>query len=189
MPGPVFIETDRLELRTVEAEDADTIQRARMHPEIRRYISPFRAPRSREDVADEVPADDGVRLLVVPAEDEPAVDGENGAVGQASLDYVNEGDGWANISFWLFPAARGRGYATEAAAHLVEFAFRQRGLRRITANALAPNTGSIAVLERLGFAHEGTQREKTMVDGEYVDVSFYGLLRREWDGVDAVLSG
>jgi RimJ/RimL family protein N-acetyltransferase len=43
------------------------------------------------------------------------------------------------------------------------------------------------VLERLGFVHEGTQREKEVVDGEYVDLEFYGLLRREWDGVDAVL--
>lgn len=188
MPGPVFIETDRLDLRTVEAEDADIIQRARMHPEIRQYISGFRAPRSREDVAEEVPSDEGVRLLVVPNDGEPAVDGEGDVVGQVSLDYVDEGDGWANLSFWLFPAAQGRGYATEAAAHLVEFAFRQRGLRRITANALAPNEGSIAVLERLGFAHEGTQREKTVVDGEHVDVVFYGLLRRKWEGVDAVAS-
>lgn len=183
MPGPVFIETDRLELRTVEAGDADVIQRGRMHPEVRRYISGFDAPRSNEAVSEEVPNDDGVRLLVVPKT------GAKGGrpVGQASLDYIDEGDGWANLSFWLFPSAQGHGYATEAAAHLVAFAFRERGLRRITANAAAPNECSAAVLERLGFVHEGTQREKTMVDGEYVDLEFYGLLRREWEGVEGVL--
>lgn len=183
MPGPVFVGTERLELRTVEAEDAKLVQRARMHPEIRRYIAGFRAPRSQDHVAEDVPSDDGVSLLVVPTEGDIA--GE--PVGQAALDYVHEGDGWANISFWLLPAARGHGYATEAAANLIAFGFRERGLRRITANALAPNEGSIAVLERLGFVHEGTQREKSMADGEYVDVELFGLLRREWDGVDAVL--
>lgn len=183
MPGPVFIETERLELRTVETEDADIVQQGRMDAEIRRYITGFGAPRSRAAVADEVPADDGVHLFVVPRT------GEHGGrpVGQAALDHIDEADGWANISFWLFPEAQGSGYATEAAAHLVAFAFRERGLRRITANAVAPNEGSIAVLERLGFTHEGTQREKTTVDGEYVDLKLYGLLRREWPGVDAVL--
>lgn len=185
MPGPVFVETDRLELRTVEASDADLIQRARMHPEVRRYVSGFRAPRSREAVADEVPADDAVSLLFVPR----AGDHEGQPVGQVALDHVDEADGWANLSFWLLPDARGNGYATEAAAELVAFGFRERGLRRVTANALAPNAGSIAVLERLGFSHEGTQREKTIVDGEYVDLEFFGLLRREWKGVDAVLDG
>lgn len=183
MPGPVYIETERLELRTVEAGDADVVQRARMHPEVRRYISGFRAPRSEAAVADEVPHDDGVRLFVVPKRGERA--GE--PVGQVALDYVNEADGWANLSYWLFPAVRGNGYATEAAAHLVAFAFRERGLRRVTANAVAPNAGSVAVLERLGFTHEGTQREKSMVDGEYADVEFFGLLRREWGGVESVL--
>ena len=185
MPGPVFIETERLELRTVEAEDADVVQRGRMHPEVRRYISGFDAPRSHEAVAEEVPADDGVRLLVVPRSGDRA--GE--PVGEAALDYIDEAEGWANLSFWLFPEAQGHGYATEAAAHLVAFGFRERGLRRVTANAAAPNEGSIAVLERLGFAHEGTQREKTMVDGEYVDMELFGLLRREWPGADAVLDG
>jgi ribosomal-protein-alanine N-acetyltransferase len=183
MPGPTFIETEQLELRTVEKADADVIQRARMHPEIRRYISGFRAPRSRAAVAEDVPADDGVRLLVVPTADDHA----GTPVGQVSLDYIDEGDAWANISFWLFPSARGRGYATEAAANLVEFGFQERGLERVTANALAPNEGSIAVLERLGFSHEGTQREKTVVDGERVDVELFGLLRREWAGPGAVL--
>jgi RimJ/RimL family protein N-acetyltransferase len=183
MPGPIFIETERLELRTVEEADADVIQRARMHPGIRRYISGFRAPRSRAAVAEDVPADDGVRLLVVPAAD----DRTDSPVGQVSLDHIDEGNGWANISFWLFPSARGRGYVTEAAAHLVEFGFRERGLERVTANAVAPNEGSIAVLERLGFSHEGTQREKTVVDGERADVELFGLLRREWAGPGAVL--
>ncbi|MFB6205877.1 MAG: GNAT family N-acetyltransferase [Haloglomus sp.] len=183
MPGPVFIETDRLELRTVEAEDAGVVQRGRMHPEVRRHIAEFRAPRSEEAIADEVPNDDAVRLLVVPKTGDMAKE----PVGEASLDYIHEEDGWANISFWLFPAARGRGYATEAAANLVAFGFRERGLRRVTANAVAPNEGSLALLERLGFVHEGTQREKARVNGEFVDVEFYGLLRREWDGVEAAL--
>lgn len=184
MPGPVFIETERLELRTVEEGDVDVVQRARMHPDIRRHIGAFRAPRSESAVAEDVPSDDGVSLFVVPKT------GEHGGkpVGQVELDYVNEADGWANLSFWLFPGGRGHGYATEAAANLVAFAFRERGLRRITANALAPNDGSIAVLERLGFTHEGTQREKTMADGEYADVEFYGLLQREWPGADTVRS-
>jgi RimJ/RimL family protein N-acetyltransferase len=36
------------------------------------------------------------------------------------------------------------------------------------------------VLQRLGFAYEGTQRERYFTKGEWCDSALYALLAREW---------
>ncbi len=52
--------------------------------------------------------------------------------------------------FWaLFPEHRGRGYATEAAAAMVSYAFKELRLRRILATTEHDNTRSINVMRRL----------------------------------------
>jgi RimJ/RimL family protein N-acetyltransferase len=54
--------------------------------------------------------------------------------------------------FWALGASyRGKGYATEAARMLIEFAFTQLRLKRIVAMTDYDNTNSAAVMERLGM--------------------------------------
>src|SRR3982074_2855165 len=57
--------------------------------------------------------------------------------------------------FWaLFPEHRGHGYATEAAAAMIAYAFEQLRLRRIVATTEHDNTRSINVMRRLGMRLE-----------------------------------
>ncbi len=57
--------------------------------------------------------------------------------------------------FWaLFPEHRGHGYATEAAAAMVAYAFGQLRLRRIVATTEHDNARSIEVMRRLGMRIE-----------------------------------
>jgi hypothetical protein len=54
--------------------------------------------------------------------------------------------------YWmLHPAHRGNGYATEAAAALVDYGFDQMNLQRIVATTEHANTPSQAVMRRLGM--------------------------------------
>lgn len=39
----------------------------------------------------------------------------------------------------------------------------------------------VRALERLGFAREGLQRERYLMQGELQDALLYGLLSREWE--------
>jgi len=57
--------------------------------------------------------------------------------------------------FWaLFPDQQGHGYATEAAAAMVSYAFAELRLRRIVATTEHDNTRSINVMRRLGMRLE-----------------------------------
>ena len=60
------------------------------------------------------------------------------------------------------------------------YAFDQRRLNKVIANAFDFNAGSRRVLEKVGFTEEGLHREEAFVDGAFVDIYRYGLLAREW---------
>lgn len=187
MTGQTFIECDRLDLRTVEEEDIEFLQRGVNHPKVRRYVSVFRTPANenqyRETFESIDSSDDGASLLAVPHEGEHA--GE--PVGSVQLYPLNDAQGWANFGVWFIPEVWGDGYAIEASASLIEYGFQQLRLHRISAVVDAPNEASITLCERLGFTHEGTNREQKFVDGEYVDVELYGLLADEWKGSEVIL--
>ncbi len=59
----------------------------------------------------------------------------------------------ADVGYELDPDHWGQGYATEAVAAVVRFAFDELGLENLTARAVRTNVRSIRVLGRLGFRH------------------------------------
>jgi RimJ/RimL family protein N-acetyltransferase len=136
--------------------------------------------RSIEDrIKDTVESDDDSIYLLVCAGGDP--------VGGVSLRDVRQEHGM--LVYWLLPEGRGQGFATEGAALLLDHAFGKVGLHRVYAWTIDDNEASQRVLRRLGFTHEGTYREHVYTRSAYHDTEQYGLLEREWDGVDAVLNG
>lgn len=59
--------------------------------------------------------------------------------------------GMVDLGYGIAPAYQGRGYATEAGAALVAWAFAQPGVRRVFADCLATNPASARVLAKLGL--------------------------------------
>jgi RimJ/RimL family protein N-acetyltransferase len=63
--------------------------------------------------------------------------------------------------FWaLFPAHQGHGFATEAAAAMISYAFGQLRLRRVVATTEHDNARSIAVMRRLSMRIERNPRNE-----------------------------
>lgn len=60
-------------------------------------------------------------------------------------------EGIAEIGYSIVPEYRNQGYATEAALHLINWALQQRDIRRVTAQCLNDNLGSIKVLQKIGM--------------------------------------
>jgi RimJ/RimL family protein N-acetyltransferase len=83
---------------------------------------------------------------------------------------------------WLIadPALRGQGYASEAAALLVDYLFDNLPINRLQCGMAVLNHASRRVAEKCGFKHEGVQRGIVFVGGRYVDCHTLGLLREDW---------
>ncbi|GAA3345908.1 hypothetical protein GCM10020358_54820 [Amorphoplanes nipponensis] len=88
------------------------------------------------------------------------VERESGlAVGTIGCYGPPDAAGTLMIGYGLVPAARGRGYATEALRALVVHAFAQPSVREITADTLTDNVASQKVLEKAGFTHTHSTAE------------------------------
>jgi RimJ/RimL family protein N-acetyltransferase len=87
-----------------------------------------------------------VRLQVVAAEHAPA--------GMVTL-WIN-GDGEAEVGYWLLAAARGRGIGRRAVSLLCDWALGTAGMDRLQITTLPGNVASEHVAERCGFRREGT---------------------------------
>jgi [ribosomal protein S5]-alanine N-acetyltransferase len=64
-------------------------------------------------------------------------------------------DGIVELGFSVISDRRRRGYATEAARAMVEWALREPAVRRVVAQCDTDNPASIRVLERAGFVRTG----------------------------------
>ncbi len=64
--------------------------------------------------------------------------------------------GKAELGYTVFPAYRGRGYATEAAVALMDWA-EGEGIRRFVASVAPGNDPSLAIVRTLGFVQTGEQ--------------------------------
>jgi RimJ/RimL family protein N-acetyltransferase len=102
-------------------------------------------------------------------------------IGTCTLSSVNAANLRAELGYALLPAHWGQGLMRAALERLLDFAFRELGMRRLEADVDPNNARSMATVERLGFQREGYLRERWFVGGEPQDTVFYGLLRREWE--------
>lgn len=176
MPGPVFIEGDGVDLRTIEEDDIEFLQEGINHPATRQYAGadlPYNRQRYEDERFDPLASGEFLQLLVC--------DGDE-RLGDVSLAPIDERRGWANLGYWIHPDHQGRGFATEAARLIVSHGFSDRRLHRISATVVARNEASKRVVEKLGFVHEGTKRDDEFLDGEYADREVYAVLGDEWKG-------
>jgi ribosomal-protein-serine acetyltransferase len=91
---------------------------------------------------------------------------------------------WANriaeIGYWLCEQYQGRGIITRSCKAMVDYAFGQMGVNRIEIKCGVGNERSCHVPQRLGFTLEGIERDGELVNGRFIDLEVYSLLRREW---------
>ena len=76
-------------------------------------------------------------------------------IGLASFKGPPDEEGVVEIAYAIVPSRENRGYATEASAALVDFAFRDPRVRRVRAHTLPESNASTRVLSRNGFHHLG----------------------------------
>jgi ribosomal-protein-serine acetyltransferase len=101
-------------------------------------------------------------------------------VGGVMFGTFDAAGGNAEMGCWLERSAQGRGLVTRAATHLVDWAFRVRGIHRITWLCRPDNVASSAVARRLGMRRDGVMREDFAYRGSRHDTEVWSLLAPEW---------
>ena len=76
-------------------------------------------------------------------------------IGAASFKGPPDTNGTVEIAYGIVPSFEGRGYATEAARALVEYAQRDEKVRQIIAHTMPEANASTRVLKKCGFAFAG----------------------------------
>lgn len=87
----------------------------------------------------------------------------------------------AELGYWIGKPFWGNGYATEAAAAAVGYAFSTLRYNRVYAYHYTRNPTSGRVLRKIGMRHDGCQRAHIRKWGIYEDCEFFGILRSEWE--------
>jgi len=100
-------------------------------------------------------------------------------IGDAGIRRKPENDWEADIGYEIAPEHWRNGYATEAAAALINHGFDQMGLHRISSWCIAENVASARVLEKLGLREEGRLRENEFFKNRWWDTLVFGMLRDE----------
>jgi [ribosomal protein S5]-alanine N-acetyltransferase len=103
---------------------------------------------------------------------------DGGVIGSLSLNTI--ANRTARMGFILLNEFHGRGFATEAAGAVLDFAFGSLGLHRVALHVDPENRSSRRVASRLGFTLEGRTRESFPIGDVWRDELVFGLLAREW---------
>lgn len=107
--------------------------------------------------------------------------GEGPLIGMTGLHDISDVHKHAELGYTLGLDYWGKGYASEAAGAMVDFAFGTLGLERVHAAYFTRNPASGRVLEKVGFVREGLRERMYFRFGEWVDVAMMRLLRHEWE--------
>lgn len=165
-----------LTLRPFVAEDIAWVYEVSLDPAVQRFLQiplPYR-------LSD---AEYFVREMAIAAWDsrqraEFLVQGGTGErLGRVGLGL--DGNGAAQIGYWMDPAARGRGVATSSVRALCGWAFDRLGLELIEWRAEVGNVASRRVAEKAGFRFEATLRRRLVHRGVRVDAWIGSLLGSE----------
>jgi len=102
--------------------------------------------------------------------------GQDRMIGKCILFQLNPANHRAEIGFILNRDYWRQGLMRQALEAVIDFAFARLKLHRIEADVDTENTGSLAVLEKLGFEREGLFRDRWYVYGEWQHSVMLGLI-------------
>lgn len=161
-------------LRPLALEDADMVRAWRNQEHIREVMYHDHEIGGQEHVEwmQKVIEEDSSDYFIVTYLDKP--------IGLCGLYGISQKDGRAVWAFYLGEENTPLGAGSAMWFLLLDYAFQQKGLRKICSEVLAINEKVLAMHERFGFVQEGVLRAQAMKGGNPIDAIMFGLLRDEW---------
>ncbi|ENI4485772.1 ribosomal protein S5-alanine N-acetyltransferase [Vibrio fluvialis] len=85
-----------------------------------------------------------------------------------------------NVGYSLAEQAQGKQIMTRALKMACDYMFNEQNLHRVMASYMPHNKRSEAVLQRLGFVHEGQAKDYLLIDGQWQDHNLTSLVNPNW---------
>jgi RimJ/RimL family protein N-acetyltransferase len=98
-------------------------------------------------------------------------------LGRMALRGLDFDDGVANVAYWVLPAARGAGVASQALAVLSAWALEDVGFHRLELDHSTRNHASCGVATKAGYRLEGTKRNAAVHDDGRHDMHLHARVK------------
>lgn len=109
------------------------------------------------------------------------VDESDEYLGTISLKDISLVNRTAEYAISIRRKAQGQGIAKISTSLILQKAFDEYDLHRVYLNVLADNVRAIHLYEKCGFVFEGKFRDHLMINGKYVDLKWYAILKEEFN--------
>lgn len=180
----IYLETERLILRDYREDDFDEYFRLKTDEKTMYYLQDIQLFSKEE-------ADEDFQMVL---EDMKKLDRkfyflhmelkesheQVGSVGYTVTDNTPAGK-LVHAGYFTYPKFWGNGYTTEALKKVLEFAFTEHDVYRVTIGCLAENVGSERVMQKCGLIKEAEHVDYEWHDGKMKTRLEYRLLKQEWE--------
>lgn len=172
------IQTDRLYLRLFEKKDAETVKELCNNINIYKTTLYIPYPYTLNDalvwMENHKKNFDEDRLYEFAITDKDS--GELlGAISLSNHQKFKNGE----IAYWIGEKYWGKGYGTEAAKAIIDFAFVEKKLHKVFARYFRSNPASGRIMEKIGMEQEGLLKDHVIKDGKYEDLFYYGIINSQ----------
>jgi ribosomal-protein-alanine N-acetyltransferase len=171
------LETERLFLKQVTADDVNDIFELRSNKEVMKYI-PRPLLQNKEEALeliamlnDKIENNIGINWGIQLKNDPKII----GIIGHYRIKPEHYR---AEVGYMLLPEYNGKGIISEALQKVVEYGFKEMQLHSIEAVLDPENAGSEKVLLKNGFVKEGHLLENEYYDGRFLDTLIYSVLNK-----------
>lgn len=174
-----FIIGERIYLRALTLEDLDGNYVSWLNdPEVNKqnshHIFPYTRESGEEYIRNAFKGKIDFPLAIIDIESDTHI----GNISLNSIDYINRRCDWGIMigerEFW------GKGYSKDASFLILKHAFQSLNMLRIYSGTTEKNIPGQKLMESMGMIPEGIRRKHLYLNGEYLDIHEYGVLKEEF---------
>lgn len=167
--------TQRLTIRYMELDDLDRFDTFANSEFVLKYLCMYKMDRAGSLAY--------IRQMMEKKRDfAVALKDTNEFIGKIHLDNdpLRYGTNSVDLAYWIGEPYARQGYMTEALRAVMAHLFFTEGYDIISAQVLAPNAASQALLKGLDFTREGTLRRSLNYEGTIYDSVCFSMLKEEF---------
>jgi len=183
----VRLENERLVLRALSQDDAQTVARLAGRREITHTTISIPHPCSVKQAQQWIATHAGQQDSSKETAFGITTKADGQLIGVVGLREIDTEHAQAEIGCWIGVEWWGNGYAAEAAKTVIDYAFQELKLNRIYGHYMVRNPASGRVLAKIGMKPEGLLRQRVRKWGVFEDVVLMAIIQDDWKTTEKLL--